>query len=225
MSNVLTYFDRYDSAATTINNLAFMENSTLTESNIRSLYGNKEIFDAISPDIFLELFIECVRSNRYLTRYGRKKIDNLFKGLLQIKTGDSTYRELATIIQSIREDERLYALIHRYVKDRFKSIYAELNSKEDQEIFIQDLNREIQTKGIVQGPVPHEVFEEIILDFRKESFYLNNLLPHIIVSRDSQVRDDFLTNSGLDRFYVEELEKDYFGMNRIEQRILEEIRK
>ena len=132
---------------------------------------------------------------------------------------------MPTDIQRIHEDERLYALIHRYIKDRFKSIYAELNSKEDQEIFIQDLNREIQTKGMVQGPVPHEVFEEIILDFRKESFYLNNLLPHIIVSRDSQVRDDFLTNSGLDRFYVEELEKDYFGMNRIEQRILEEIRK
>ena len=225
MSNVLTYFDRYDSAATTINNLAFMENSTLTEGNIRSLYGNKEIFDAISRDIFRELFIESVMSNRYLTRYGRKKIDKLFSGLLQIKSGDGTYRELATAIQGIREDERLYALIHRYVKARFRSIYAELNSTEDQEIFIQDLNREIQSKGIVQGPVPHEVFEEIILDFRKESFYLNNLLPHIIVSRDSQVRDDFLTNSGLDRFYVEELEKDYFGMNRIEQRILEEIRK
>jgi len=225
MSNVLTYFDRYDSAAATINNLAFMENSALTEGNIRSLYGNKEIFDAISRDIFQELFIESVRNNRYLTRYGRKKIDKLFSGLLQIKSGDSTYRELATAIQGIREDERLYALIHRYVKDRFRSIYAELNSKEDQEIFIQDLNREMQTKGIVPSPVPHVVFEEIILDFRKESFYLNNLLPHIIVSRDSQVREDFLTNSGLDRFYVEELEKDYFEMNRIEQRILEEIRK
>ncbi len=225
MSNVLTYFDRYDSAAATINNLAFMENSALTEGNIRSLYGNKEIFDAISRDIFQELFIESVRNNRYLTRYGRKKIDKLFSGLLQIKSGDSTYRELATAIQGIREDERLYALIHRYVKDRFRSIYAELNSKEDQEIFIQDLNREMQAKGIVPSPVPHVVFEEIILDFRKESFYLNNLLPHIIVSRDSQVREDFLTNSGLDRFYVEELEKDYFEMNRIEQRILEEIRK
>jgi hypothetical protein len=32
-------------------------------------------------------------------------------------------------------------------------------------------------------------------------------------------------NSGLDRFYVEELEKDYFEMNRIENDILEEIRK
>lgn len=225
MSHILTYFDRYDSAATTINNLAFMENSILSEDQIRSLSGNKEIFDKIHQDLFRELFMDYLRDNRYLTRYGRKKVDTLHRGLLQIKSGDMTYRELSAILMTINEDDQLYTAIHRYIKDRFKSIYAELNSKEDQEIFIQDLNREIQSKGIVGGPIPHGVFEEIILDIRKESFYLNNLLPHIIVSRDSRVREDFLLNSGLDRFYVEELERDYFDMNRIEMNILEEIRK
>jgi len=225
MSSILTYFDRYDSAATTINNLAFMENSTLSEDNIRSLSGNKEIFDQIDPELFRELFIDPLRSNRYLTRYGRKKVDALFQGLLQIKSGDSTYRGLAAQISKINSIDNLYTSIHRYIKDRFKSIYAELNSKEDQEIFIQDLNREIQSKGIVSSPVPHGVFEEIIMDIRKESFYLNNLLPHIIVSRDSRVREDFLMNSGLDRFYVEELEKDYFDMNKIDMNIIEEIRR
>ncbi len=225
MSHILTYFDRYDSTSTTINNLAFMENSTLGEDNIRSLSGNKEIFDKINPELFHELFIDNLLTNRYLTRYGRKKVDLLNRGLLQIKSGDTTYRELSATLSNINEVDRLYTSIHRYIKDRFKSIYAELNSKEDQEIFIQDLNREIQSKGIVQTPVPHSVFEEIILDIRKESFYLNNLLPHIIVSRDNRVREDFLLNSGLDRFYIEELEKDYFDMNRIEQNILEEIRK
>ena len=225
MSAILTYFDRYDSAASTINNLAFMEGSTLSEDNIRSLSGNKEIFDQISPDLFREIFIDQLRSNRYLTRYGRKKVDTLFQGLMQIKTGDTTYRDLATSISRVNKDDKLYTAIHRYIKERFRSIYAELNSKEDQEIFIQDLNREIQAKGIVKVPVPHSVFEEIILDIRKESFYLNNLLPHIIVSRDGHVREDFLQNSGLDRFYVEELEKDYFDMNRIDSNIIEEIRK
>ncbi len=225
MSHILTYFDRYDSAATSINNLAFMEKSSLSEDNIRSLSGNKEIFDQIHPDLFRELFIDNLLGNRYLTRYGRKKVDILHRGLLQIKAGDTTYRALSSSLAKINEVDRLYTSIHRYIKDRFKSIYSELNSKEDQEIFIQDLNREIQSRGIVTTPVPHSVFEEIILDIRKESFYLNNLLPHIIVSRDNQVREDFLVNSGLDRFYVEELEKDYFDMNRIEQNILEEIRK
>jgi len=225
MSSILTYFDRYDSAASTINNLAFMEGSTLSEDNIRSLSGNKEIFGQIEPDLFREIFIDPLRGNSYLTRYGRKKVDALFQGLMRIKSGDTTYRELAASITKINEEDKLYTAIHRYIKDRFKSIYSELNSKEDQEIFIQDLNREIQSKSIVQRPVPHSVFEEIILDIRKESFYLNNLLPHIIVSRDGRVREDFLQNSGLDRFYVEELEKDYFDMNKIENNILEEIRR
>ncbi len=225
MSYILTYFDRYDSTATTINNLAFMENSALGEDSTRSIFGNKEVFDQISPDLFRELFVDPLRDNRYLTRYGRKKIDALFQGLAQIKSGDTTYRDLAASISGVNDDDKMYTAIHRYIKDRFRSIYAELNSKEDQEIFIQDLNREIQSKSIVQGPIPHSVFEEIILDIRKESFYLNNLLPHIIVSRDNQVREDFLMNSGLDRFYVEELEKDYFEMNKIERNILEEIRK
>jgi uncharacterized protein (TIGR04442 family) len=225
MSSILTYFDRYDSASSTINNLAFMENSTLGEDNIRSLSGNKEVFDQIGADLFREIFIDPLRENRYMTRYGRKKVDTLFQGLLRIKTGDTTYRERAESISKINEEDKLYTSIHRYIKDRFKSIYAELNSREDQEIFIQDLNREIQARGIAQGPIPHNVFEEIILDIRKESFYLNNLLPHIIVSRDSRVREDFLLNSGLDRFYIEELENDYFDMNKIEKHILEEIRK
>lgn len=225
MSSILTYFDRFDSTATAINNLAFMENSVLTEDNIRSIFGNKEVFDQIGPHLFRQLFIAGLRENRYLTRYGRKKVDLLYQGLQQIKSGDATYRALAAAIARINDDDKMYTSIHRYIKDRFRSIYAELNTKEDQEIFIQDLNRELQSKGIVAGPVPHAVFDEIILDIRKESFYLNNLLPHIIVSRDHHVREDFLTNSGLDRFYVEELEKDYFDMNQIEQNILEEIRK
>jgi len=225
MSSILTYFDRYDSTASTINSLAFMENSILSEDNIRSLSGNKTVFEQINVNLFREMFIDPLRENRYLTRYGRKKVEILFRGLLQIKTGDTTYRDLAATLAKISEDENLYIVIHRYIKERFKSIYAELNSKEDQAIFIQDLNREIQSRGIVQRPVPHGIFEEIILDIRKESFYLNNLLPHIIVSRDSHVREDFLMNSGLDRFYVEELEKDYFDMNKLEENILEEIRK
>ena len=225
MSSILTYFDRYDSAASMINNLAFMENSTLSEDNTRSLFGNKEVFDKIGPDLFREIFIDPLHENHYITRYGRKKVDTLFNGLLQIKAGDTTYRDLSSLITRINEDDKIYTAIRHYTKDRFKSIYAELNSQEDQEIFIQDLNREIQSRGIVQGPVPHGVFVEIILDIRKESFYLNNLLPHIIVSRDNRVREDFLLNSGLDRFYIEELENEYFSMNMIDKNVLEEIRK
>jgi len=225
MSQVLTYFDRYDSTATVINNLAFMERSSLGEDSIRSLAGNMAVFDKVRPGFFKELFITELKENRYLTRYGRKKVERLYQGLEDIRSGDSTYREVASALNAVNAEERTSMAIHRYIKDRFKSIYAELNSKEDQEIFIQDLNREIQAKGLIKGPILHHIYEDIILDIRKESFYLNNLLPHIIVSRDNRVREDFLTNSGLDRFYVEELERDYFDLNQIDMDILEELRK
>ncbi len=224
MSHVLTYFDRYDSTATTINNLAFMERATLGEDNIRSLAGNMDAFDKVRTGLFHELFIADLKDNRYLTRYGRKKVDILYRGLEKIRAGDMTYRELSALLTAVNNEEKTYIAIHRYIKERFRSIYAELNSKEDQEIFIQDLNREVQARGIIRGPVPHHVYEEIILDIRKESFYLNNLLPHIIISRDNRLREDFLANSGLDRFYVESLERDYFDMNQIDAFILEEIR-
>ncbi len=224
MSYVLTYFDRYDSTATTVNNLAFMERATLNEDSIRSLAGNMDAFDKVRSGLFHELFITDLKDNRYLTRYGRKKIDILYRGLEKVRSGDMTYRELSALLTAVNNEEKTYTAIHRHIKERFKSIYAELNSKEDQEIFIQDLNREVQARGVIQGPVPHHIYEEIILDIRKESFYLNNLLPHIIVSRDNRLREDFLANSGLDRFYVESLERDYFDMNQIDSFILEEIR-
>src|SRR3990172_10564156 len=112
MSSILTYFDRYDSASSMINNLAFMENSILSEDNIRSLSGNKEVFDQIGPDLFREIFIDPLRENRYMTRFGRKKVDTLFQGLLHIKTGDTTYRECAATITKINEKNNLYTVIH-----------------------------------------------------------------------------------------------------------------
>ncbi len=224
MSYVLTFFDRYDSTASTVNNLAFMERATLNEDSIRSLAGNMDVFDKVRQGLFHELFITDLKNNRYLTRYGRKKVETLYQGLEKIRSGDTTYRELSATIANVNNEEKTYVAIHRHIKERFKSIYAELNSKEDQEIFIQDLNREVQARGIIKGPVPPHIYEDLILDIRKESFYLNNLLPHIIISRDNRLREDFLANSGLDRFYVESLERDYFDMNQIDSFILEEIR-
>jgi uncharacterized protein (TIGR04442 family) len=90
MSQVLTYFDRYDSAATVINNLAFMERASISEDNIRSLAGNMDVFDKVTPSFFHELFIAELKENRYLTRYGRKKVETLYQGLEKIRSGDTT---------------------------------------------------------------------------------------------------------------------------------------
>ena len=51
------------------------------------------------------------------------------------------------------------------------------------------------------------------------------LLPKIVAERDVALREDFLDNSGLDRFYVEELEREYFELNSLDMEDLYLIRK
>ena len=47
----------------------------------------------------------------------------------------------------------------------------------------------------------------------------------IIAGSNSKLREDFLTNSGLDRFYVEDLEREYFEKNNLSVMLLDRIRK
>jgi len=64
-----------------------------------------------------------------------------------------------------------------------------------------------------------------VVNIKKEAIYLHNLLPGIIAERDVALREDFLDNSGLDRFYVEELEREYFELNNLDMDDLYLIRK
>jgi len=64
-----------------------------------------------------------------------------------------------------------------------------------------------------------------LVNIKKEAIYLHSLLPKIVAEKDVALREDFLENSGLDRFYVEELERQYFEANNLETNDLNKIRK
>lgn len=49
-------------------------------------------------------------------------------------------------------------------------------------------------------------------------------MPLIIHNKDTVLREDFLNNSGLDRFYVEIIEKEYFEKRSLDVSLLELIR-
>jgi uncharacterized protein (TIGR04442 family) len=55
--------------------------------------------------------------------------------------------------------------------------------------------------------------------------YLHTLLPTIILEKNVGLREDFLENSGLDRFYVEELEREYYEKNELDMEDMYQIRK
>lgn len=224
-SHIITYFDRYDSSSQLINQLAFMETVRISEEMIRSLLGSKSEFDQLKPGLFEQLFIAGVRENKYVGNYGRKKVKALTKGLKLIEEKLLTTAALLKKLRAINEEERLFLVILGVVRERIRNFYSRYSTKADQEILKREIAADLRHKKQLDHEIPDAIFHEVILAIKKEAVYFHNILPTIITEKNILLREDFLENSGLDRFYVEELEREYFNLNNLNMEELNELRK
>jgi uncharacterized protein (TIGR04442 family) len=224
-SYIVTFFDRYDTTSANINQLSFMENIHFTEELVRSLLGNRKAFEELSPGIFDRLFFTGVIENKYLGKYGRQKVLTLQKGLKAIEDGRMTIAELLNSQNEIAAEERLHQILLDHVKDRIRNFYSRYNTRAEQDALRQEVSDELSHKNLVRDEIPKSLFRNVVVNIKKEAIYLHNLLPEIVASGDSSLREDFLDNSGLDRFYVEELEREYFEINDLDPEQLNQIRK
>ena len=224
-SYIVTYFDRYDNTSAVINQLAFMENVQFGEEHIRSLLGNKRAFDELDKSLWNDLFFKMVFDNKYLGQFGRRKVVCLQAGLTAIEDGRLTIKALADQLFHIGREERLYVLLLAHVKERIRNFYSKFNTRAEQEALLVEVADELYNKGLYTSDIPLAQFHKVVVNIKKEAVYLHNLLPKIISERDASLREDFLDNSGLDRFYVEELEREYFELNNLNLNDLYLIRK
>ncbi|HEY6871345.1 MAG TPA: TIGR04442 family protein [Geobacteraceae bacterium] len=225
LSYVITYFDRYDSTSNIINQLAFMENVRVSEEMLRSLLGNKVEFDLLRPGLFEELFISGILDNKYLGNYGRKKVASLLRGLRLIEEKRLATHALQDKLVGINEEERIFQTVLEHVRERIRNFYSKYSTKADQELLKREVAEELRHKKLIDRALPDDLFNEVILTIKKEAVYIHNLLPTIIAKKDIALREDFLENSGLDRFYVEELEREYYELNDLNMEELYQIRK
>jgi uncharacterized protein (TIGR04442 family) len=225
LSSIITYFDRYDSTSSIINKLAFMENVRISEDMIRSLLGNKREFDSLQKGLFEDLFISGLLADQYLGNYGRKKVRTLLKGLSSIEENRLTTVALLDRLQDIDGEERLFILVRDHIRDRVRNMYSRYASKANQEVLKNEVTEELRQRKLLEGEIPDGLFREIIHTIKKEAVYLHTILPQIISEKNIALREDFLENSGLDRFYVEELEREYCELNCVDISELDSIRK
>ncbi len=224
-SYVVTYFDRYDTTYATINELVFMDNARCSEEKLRSLLGNKKAFDELDPTLWKKLFFEPVFENKYLGRFGRKKAHSLARGLKAIEDGLLTVPDLVGQLREIEAQGRFCTVLLEHVKERIRNFYSRYNTRAEQEALSREVTEELRHKGLLVGDLTPALFREVVVNIKKEAVYLHNLLPKIVAERNVALREDFLDNSGLDRFYVEELEREYFELNSLDLEDLYLIRK
>ncbi len=224
-SYVITYLDRFDSVSNLISQLAFMENVRINEEMLRGLLEHKAAFNNLHDDCFHDLFIRDLFANAYLGSFGRRKVKALMEGLAAIEAHWSTIEDLHRKMKEIDQEERLAIVLLEHVRDRIRNFYSKFTTKADQEALRREVIEELKTKKRITSDIPDRIFNETIFTIKKEAMYLHSLLPQIIAERNDLLREDFLQNSGLDRFYVEELEREYYEKNELDIEDLYQIRK
>lgn len=225
---LVTLFDRIDHTTTLVNKLAFMDDVELSQEQMRSLLGNMHVFEKLRRGLFQQLFIDPVLNNEYALAYGKKKLYSLTLGLISIENSEASIADVVEAIASINRNERTFFAAYHLARRRMANFYLELNTAEGRETFRREIRAEIQHDPELRelhDSVTEGLLEEVITKIRLEAFYINQLLPKIVEEQDSRLRNDFLSNSGLDRFQVEELEREYFEMRAFPPQLLEAIQR
>jgi uncharacterized protein (TIGR04442 family) len=222
---IITFFDRYDSTYNFLNQLVFMEGIVITEKMLRTIYGNKKVFDSLDVKIFKEIFIDTILKDKYLTSYGKSKIYLVFNGIKEVEHGNLGLNDIVRQIDGINQDALLYKMAHFHLKRMMKSFYIEIKSETELENIRIDLSKELLTKGLIKVEIPPSLFEKIITDIRKEATYIFEILPIVLSTKSGNHRETFLKESTLDRYYVEELEREYFETKGLDEKLLERIQK
>lgn len=222
-SSILTFFDRYDNVRALLSQIAFMKNVVFGEDSLRSIIGNKKEFDRLDGGLFRSMFTKDLLENKYITGYGKQKIKTILRGIENIQQGDASLKDVMRELKGVTDEERLYHETHDALRERMRSFFPGLEVKAVREKIRADIAAELAVKGITEK-IPVKLFEKVFIDLRKESVYLNQILPAVLRNMDSALREDFLENSGLDRFYVESLEREFFEEKGLDIALLEAIR-
>jgi uncharacterized protein (TIGR04442 family) len=223
-SYVTTYLDRLDSTMSLIGQLAFMENIRITEEMLRGLLEHRAAFENLQQGCFEELFAKELFDNPYLGRFGRLKMTMLLEGLPRVQDEEETIEELHDRLNVIDQDERIYLMVLELVRHRVRHFYSSYGTKSEQDVLRREVMEELKARKKLAAEVPDHIFQETVATIQKEAVYLQSLLPSIIAEKNAALREDFLANAGLDRFYLEELEREYYEENGLDLEEMYQIR-
>lgn len=223
-SFIITYLDRLDSTLSLIGQLAFMENVRITEEMLQGLLEHRAAFETLQPGCFDELFVQELFDNPYLGRFGKMKIEALREGMPRVQQEEQRLEELHRRLLDLDREERLYLMVLELVRHRIRHFYSSYGTKAEQDALWREVLEELKARKKLEAEVPHHLFKETIATIQKEAVYLQSLLPTIIAEKNVALREDFLANAGLDRFYVEELEREYYEQNGLDLEEMYQIR-
>jgi uncharacterized protein (TIGR04442 family) len=225
-SLIVTCFDRFDATYTYLNQMVFMDDDQTTDSVLKTIHANKKIFDDLAPKLFKDLFIDSIVKDRYLTDFGRRKIFIVFQGLKEIDEGRLTLQEVANQVRQVNLDAQGYRQVHKHLK-RFLKQFIKEPQAEAMTHLRDQLSQELLSKGVIATAIPEATSRKVIRDLHREAVYFYEVLPTLVASPEGSDgrRDAFFSSSGVDRYDLEELEREYFHQHRLDESLLQALQR
>lgn len=228
------YFHKLEAAAAHLNHLAFMGSNQLDVEQLVELKHDMELFDSFKAGFFHRLFVEDLLKSPLLDSYGRRRIKVLVDGLAEVHTvkmqkSDMKFFDLIAVqaiitrLQQLEKEERLFMLMAEIVAEHAKLNQASLSTPQGREVVQRVTLIELRKRHAVEGDVPDSLFQKAFELVKLEAIYSNAILPQVMRGNKA-LRQDFINKSGLDLFYIEDLEELYCDRNGLPRETLEQVR-
>lgn len=228
------YFQRLELATGHLNHLAFMGSSQLGVELLVELKHDMEWFESIDGGLFARLMVDDLLKSQLLDSYGRRRVKLLVDGLARIQTvqtqkSDMKFFDLQAVqgiinrLQQLEKEERLFMLLAEIVAEQSRLNQAAMSTPQGREAIRRVTTIELRQRHAVEGDIPDELFQKAFELVKLEAIYSNAILPQV-VRGNAALRQDFIKKSGLDLFYIEDLEDQYCRRNGIDPSLIRELR-
>jgi len=218
----MTYFDLYDTCADYLSEIVYSEKPP-ESTRLISFAKNMEAFDNLENGLFNNLFTETIISNRNLSSYGLKKINQLAFGLAEVLNKNKTVSELYEEIAAIGEEEVMYNMLTDKVRHITKGASASYSTPEQREALNKAVGNYIMIGENAKRRIPEKLLNRVIQDYNLEIIYFTETIPNMILKDDWTMRKEFIHNSGLDIFRIEQLERIYCSRNGLQEDYIDNI--
>lgn len=211
-NTIITYFDRFDTTHQLITKIAFVPESVINENHVRSLVGNFRAFEDLEKGLFAQLFFKDIYKDPYLTSFGRKRLEFLEKQIQLISVDEGMLVPSLFALKSLMQDEVYFYKIIKIIKEEFWEVFSLWGEKDvDMEYYTNKVTEKLSEDVGGDVYISKHLWQEIFWHIKKEFFLITQVLPKMIEEGKKELKEDFIINSGMDRFYVEEVERAYMA--------------
>jgi uncharacterized protein (TIGR04442 family) len=228
------YFHKLESAAGHLNHLAFMGSNQLDVEQLVELKQDMELFETFETGFFKQLFVDELLKSPLLDSYGRRRIKVLVDGLTQVQMvkmqkSDMKLFDMQAVqaiiirLQVLETEERLFMVLAEVVAEQSKLNQAAMSTPQGREVIQRVATIELRQRHTVVGDIPDSLFQKAFELVKLEAIYSNAILPQIVRGNHT-LRQDFIKKTGLDLFYIEDLEDRYFEQQGVSRELLDQMR-